>query len=425
VQDEYAEPFESRMIRADGSVRWVEWKARAVPEAGLMYSVGRDITESRRAREEQAALRRVATLVARDVAPEIVFEAVAEEVGKVLPGVDHALVARYLPDESIEFVGGWSRVGDTEWVGKIASIGGKNVSTAVFETMQPARIDHLADDAMPITAVARGAGARSSAGAPITIEGRLWGLMIVASAQEEALPDGIEHELAGFIELVATAIANAQAREELAASRARIVTAADDARRRIERDLHDGVQQRLVVLGLELQAALALANGGLPARDQLEQIGQGLTNVVEELREISSGIHPVVLKHGGLRAGIRALARRSPVPVEVDVPADLHLPDPVEVVAYYVASEALTNAAKHADAASIEIRVSVHERELELTIRDDGVGGATVGAGSGLIGLTDRVQAVGGRIDIVSPQGGGTTLDVSLPVAQVPRGNSS
>jgi signal transduction histidine kinase len=362
-------------------------------------------------------------LVARDVAPEVVFGAVAEEVGNVLPGVDQALVARYLPGESIEFVGGWSRVGDTEWVGKIASIGGKNVSTAVFETMQPARIDHLADDAMPITAVARGAGARSSAGAPITIEGRLWGLMIVASAQQEALPVGIEHELAGFIELVATAIANAQAREELAASRTRIVTAADEARRRIERDLHDGVQQRLVVLGLELQAARALANGGLPARDQLDQIGQSLTNVVEELREISSGIHPVVLRHGGLRAGIGGLARRAGVPVKVDVPAALDLPDPIEVAAYYVASEAFTNTAKHAHAASIEVSVGVDERELELTIRDDGIGGATVGAGSGLIGLIDRVQAVGGRIEITSPRGVGTTLHVSLPLASTPTGS--
>jgi PAS domain S-box-containing protein len=423
VHGEHAEPFESRMICADGSVRWLEWNARAAPEEGLIYGVGRDITESRRTREEQAALRRVATLVARDVAPEVVFGAVAEEVGNVLPGVDQALVARYLPGESIEFVGGWSRVGDTEWVGKIASIGGKNVSTAVFETMQPARIDHLADDAMPITAVARGAGARSSAGAPITIEGRLWGLMIVASAQQEALPVGIEHELAGFIELVATAIANAQAREELAASRTRIVTAADEARRRIERDLHDGVQQRLVVLGLELQAARALANGGLPARDQLDQIGQSLTKVVEELREISSGIHPVVLRHGGLRAGIGGLARRAGVPVKVDVPAALDLPDPIEVAAYYVASEAFTNTAKHAHAASIEVSVGVDERELELTIRDDGIGGATVGAGSGLIGLIDRVQAVGGRIEITSPRGVGTTLHVRLPLASTPTGS--
>ncbi|MBV8216924.1 MAG: sensor histidine kinase, partial [Solirubrobacterales bacterium] len=227
---------------------------------------------------------------------------------------------------------------------------------------------------------------------------------------------GIERELAGFTELVATAIANAQARGEVAASRARVVAAADEARRRIERDLHDGVQQRLVVLGLQLQAARELANGTPTARDQLAQIGQGLTNVVEELREISSGIHPVVLRHGGLRAGIRALARRSPVPVEVDVPADLELPDPLEVAAYYVASEAVTNAAKHAHASSMEIRVGLNERELEMTVRDDGIGGATVGVGSGLIGLADRVQAVGGRIEITSPQGAGTTLRVTLPL---------
>jgi PAS domain S-box-containing protein len=376
--------------------------------------------ELRHVADEQRALRRVATLVARGVAPEVVFDAVAEEVASLLPGVDLALVARYMPEKSIEFVGGWSGVGDADWVGKTAGIGGQNVSTAVFETEQPARVDHLHDDAMPVTSVALGAGARSSAGAPIKIEGQLWGLMIVASVQEERLPVGIESELAGFTELLSTAIANAHARAEVAASRARVVAAADEARRRIERDLHDGVQQRLVVLGLQLQAARELANGAPTARDQLAQIGQGLTNVVEELREISSGIHPVVLRHGGLRAGIRALARRSPIPVDVDIPADLGLPDPVEVAAYYVASEALTNAAKHAHASSVEICVSVNERELELTVRDDGVGGAMVGAGSGLIGLTDRVQAVGGRIEITSPRGGGTALRVTLPLGPVP-----
>jgi PAS domain S-box-containing protein len=376
--------------------------------------------ELRDVADEQRALRRVATLVARGVAPEVVFDAVAEEVGKVLPGVDVALVARYTPDRSIEFLGGWSSVGEADWVGRTAGIGGQNVSTAVFETGQPARVDHLHDDAMPVTAVALGAGARSSAGAPIKIEGQLWGLMIVASVKEDRLPVRIEHELAGFTGLVSTAIANAHAREEVAASRARVVAAADEARRRIERDLHDGVQQRLVVLGLQLQAARELANRAPTARDPLAQIGQGLTNVVEELREISSGIHPVVLRHGGLRAGIRALARRSPVPVDVDVPGDLDLPDPVEVAAYYVASEALTNAAKHAHASSMEIHVSLTARELTLFIRDDGVGGAMVGAGSGLIGLTDRVQAGGGRIEISSPQGGGTTLHVVLPLVPLP-----
>jgi PAS domain S-box-containing protein len=417
---EKVEQFENRNLCSDGSVRWLQWSARAVPEETAIYAVARDVTESRRAAEEQAALRRVATLVARGVAPELVFSAVAEEVGRVLPDVELTLVARYTPDQSVEFVGGWSSVGEADWVGTNVRIGGQNVSTAVFESEQPARVDRLHEDSMPVTTVALGAGARSSAGAPIKIEGHLWGVMIVASLHQDRLPLGIEHQLAGFTDLVATAIANAQAREELAASRARVVTAADEARRRIERDLHDGVQQRLVVLGLQLQAARKAANGASVARDQLAQIGQGLTNVVEELREISSGIHPVVLRHGGLRAGIRALARRSPVPADVDVPADLDLPDSVEIAAYYVTSEALTNAAKHAQAASIEIRVSLNERELELTIRDDGVGGAVVGAGSGLIGLIDRVQAVGGRMEITSPPSMGTTLHVSLPVAPVP-----
>jgi PAS domain S-box-containing protein len=412
------------MVSLEHEARWPpgteEQLARFTDLAATAIANADAREELRHVAAEQSALRRVATLVAQGVAPELVFNAVAGEVGKLLPGVDLALIARYRPEQSVEFVGGWSSVDEPGWVGTTVRIGGQNVSTAVFQTEQPARIDRLDDDAMPLTGVARGAGARSSAGAPIKIEGQLWGVMIVASVDEDTLPAGIELELAGFTDLVATAIANTQAREEVAASRARVVAAADEARRRLERDLHDGVQQRLVVLGLQLQAARELANGTPVARDQLAQVGQGLTNVVEELREISSGIHPVVLRHGGLRAGVRALARRSPVPVTVDVPADLDLPDPVEVAAYYVASEAVTNAAKHADASSMEICVGVNERVLELTIRDDGVGGARVGAGSGLIGLADRVQAVGGRIEIVSPQAGGTTIHVTLPLAPVP-----
>jgi PAS domain S-box-containing protein len=375
--------------------------------------------ELARIADEQSALRRVATLVAHGAAPELVFGAVAEEVANLLPGVDVALVGRYGHDATIEFVGGWSNTGQTDWVGDTVGVGGNNVSTKVLETREPARVDQLDDDSMA-TAAALRTGTRSSAGAPINVESQLWGVMIVGSGEKAGLPQGIEHELAGFTELVATAIANAQAREEVAASRARIVAAADESRRRIERDLHDGVQQRLIVLGLQVQAARDLANGSTAAREQLAQISQGLNSVVDQLREISTGIHPVILRHGGLRAGIRALARRSPIPVDVEVPADLHLADPVEVAAYYVASEALTNAAKHSNASMVEVRVVVHERELKLTIRDDGVGGASVGGGSGLIGLADRVEAVGGRLRIASPPGEGTTLRVALPLAPVP-----
>jgi len=375
--------------------------------------------ELRQVADEQTALRRVATLVARGVAPEVVFDAVAAEVGNFLPAIDVALVGRYTSARSIEFVGGWRNVGEVDWVGTSTTIGGENVSTAVFETGQPARVDHLMDDASAATSVALRTGAHSSAGAPINVEGKLWGVVIVGSVREEALPPGIEHDLAGFTELAATAIANSQAREELAASRARIVATADEARRHIERDLHDGVQQRLIVLGLQLQAARAVASEATPLGEALGQIGKTLASALDELREIASGIHPAVLRHGGLRAAIRVLARRSPVPVEVDVPADLHLSERLKVAAYYVVSEALTNVTKHAGASGVEIRADADDEWLELVIHDDGIGGATIGAGSGLLGLTDRVEALGGRIQIVSPPSEGTTVRVNLPLAPV------
>lgn len=410
----------NRVVCADGSVRWLEWTARGVPEEGLVYAVGRDITQSRRAAAEQAALRRVATLVARGVAPEAVFAAVAEEVAGVFAGVDLALVGRYRSDHAVEYVGGWSSGGERDWLGRVVAVGGRNVTTQVFERGQPARVENLGEDGGAASDLARSLGCRSSAGAPISIEGQLWGVMIVASVGEGVLAEGIEHDLAAFIELIATAIANTQAREELAASRARLVTASDEARRRIERDLHDGVQQRLVVLGLQLQAARETAAGSAKLDEQLTEIARGLTGVLDDLRQISSGIHPAILRHGGLRAALRALSRRSPIPVQLDVPVGLDLPDAVEVAAYYVVAEALTNAAKHSGASSVEVRVAAHEQRLEVTIRDDGRGGATLGAGSGLIGLTDRVQAIGGRVRITSPPGQGTMLQVGLPFAQIP-----
>ena len=211
--------------------------------------------ELRHFAEEQTGLRRVATFVARGVPPSIVFGAVAEEVAKVLPGVDLALVGRYTPDQSIEFVGGWSSFGDADWVGMTVGIGGRNVTTAVFETGQPARVDQLEEDATAVTAVARGSGARSSAGAPIKVEGQIWGVMTVASVQQDGLPPGVEHELAGFTDLVATAIANADGRAQLVAARRRVIEATDGARAKLARDIHDGAQQQFLTALIDLQLA--------------------------------------------------------------------------------------------------------------------------------------------------------------------------
>jgi signal transduction histidine kinase len=206
-----------------------------------------------------------------------------------------------------------------------------------------------------------------------------------------------------------------RSRAELAASRARIVTAADEARRRIERDLHDGVQQHLVAVRLELRAIEAAMPAADERRSQLAHAANGLASASEELVEISRGIHPAILAEGGLGPALKTLARRSPVPVELDLPTRGRLPAPVEVAAYYVVSEALTNAAKHADASATQVAVETHDGVLELSIRDDGRGGADARRGSGLVGLADRVDALGGTIEVASPIGEGTRLHVTLP----------
>jgi GAF domain-containing protein len=253
--------------------------------------------------DEQAALRRVATLVARGEPPRAVFAAVAEEVGQILPAADYTMVGRYEPDREFEVVGGWSRVGDPVPVGSRDRIGGQLVTALVFETGRPARKESYADAPGAAGAEARARGVRSSVGAPISVEGRVWGVMLVASTREEPLPPGTEERLADFTELVATAIANAEAHAQLTASRARIVATADETRRRIERDLHDGAQQRLVSLALQLRVAQAEVPPELDElAAELNRVAAGLTSALDELREIARGIHPAILAEGGLAA---------------------------------------------------------------------------------------------------------------------------
>jgi signal transduction histidine kinase len=224
--------------------------------------------------------------------------------------------------------------------------------------------------------------------------------------------------MAQFTELVATAIANADTRAELTASRARVVAAGDETRRRIERNLHDGTQQRLVALALELRAVEARLPDDLEEiRADLSQAATGLAGAVEDLQEIARGIHPAILSRGGLGAALRTLARRAGVPVELDLRAERPLPGPVDVAAYYVVSEALTNAAKHAQASVVHVELKAEDSIVELAIRDDGVGGADPERGSGLIGLRDRVEALGGTIEIASALGHGTSVVVTIPLA--------
>jgi signal transduction histidine kinase len=374
--------------------------------------------ESRKARalltEEQAALRRVATLVACDAPPGEVFDAVALEVGKLLD-TDITVVGRYDSDGAATAIGSWSALPGGVPVGTRSGVGGRNVLTFVAETRKPARVDGYDNAWGEAAVIARRHGWRSSIAAPIIVEGRLWGVMLVATQRPKPFPGSAEERLSAFTDLVATAIANAQSKSELAASRRRIVDAADEARRRIERDLHDGIQQRLIALTLRARAMTWAPADELPGI--AAELTEGLRAVSDELREVSRGIHPTILTEAGLRPALLALARRSDVPVDVDVRLDERLPAPVEAAAYYVASEALTNVAKHARANVVELNAAHENGVLTLEVRDDGIGGVEAGRGSGIFGLTDRVEALGGTISIASPPRGGTALCIRLPIA--------
>jgi signal transduction histidine kinase len=384
----------------------------------LATAVGNAETHAGLARlaEEQAALRRVATLVARGSPSERVFAAVAEEVGQLL-SVASVGMGRYESDGMVTSVAAWGSAAGRFPVGSRWVPEGNNLITIVSETGRPARIDSYADVSGPVGVVARETGFRSAIGTPIVVEGSLWGVVVAGSTAEQPVPADSEARLTSFTELVATAVANAESRGELSASRTRIVAAADETRRRIERDLHDRAQQRLVALMLELRAAEATEPSEVgELRAELARAEQGLAEVLEELREISRGIHPAILAKGGLEPALRVLARRSPVPVNLDLHAERRPPEPVEVAAYYVASEALTNAAKHAHASVVNVELGEHDGIVRLAIRDDGIGGADPGHGSGLVGLSDRIEALGGTLKVTSPSGSGTSLLIEIPV---------
>jgi signal transduction histidine kinase len=277
---------------------------------------------------------------------------------------------------------GWGRKGRHIPVGNRWSLGGKDIRTLVFEAGCPARIESYADASGPLGVTAGDEGLGAAVGVPVIVEGRLWGVMAANSTVGQPLPADTEARLANFTELVATAIANAQSRAELMASRARIVAAADETRRRIERDLHDGIQQRLVSLGLQLRAAQAVVPPQLGELESaLARVAEELASVFGELREISHGIHPAILSEGGLEPALRALRRRSAVPVELDLYAERRAPEPIEVATYYAVSEGLTNAAKHAHASVVNVALDARDTTLRLVIRDDGIGGADPGQG--------------------------------------------
>ncbi|MER7003806.1 DUF4118 domain-containing protein [Dactylosporangium sp. NPDC000555] len=402
-----------------------------VPGLATVLRAGSSLQASRAGLQalltQQAALRRVAELVARGVAPAELAAVVAAETAELFD----ADVARMLRREGAGTVTVVAehrkRPGAESLLGRRIDPSG-GVSGLVLRDCRPARMDSFEGRTGPLADLARAEGIQASVGAPIIVDGRVWGVLVALWGRPVSPPPDTEHELAQFTELVATAIANTESRAELAASRARLVFAADEARRGIERDLHDTVQQRLISLGLELRAAEALVPQELgELRTRLSDTAGGLSDTFQNLQRIVRGIHPAILSQGGLGSAIKALARRCPVPVAVRCGPKQRLPGYVEVAAYHVVSEALANSATHADASAIDVEVDIVADEpamegpalgevLSVTVRDNGAGGADPRQGTGLASVRDRVEALGGTLSLTSPAGRGTSLNVKLPV---------
>jgi signal transduction histidine kinase len=365
---------------------------------------------------EQAALRRIATLVVTEAEPANVFGQIMEETARAL-GVTTATIARYDSPSQVSVLGGWSETGVLQFpVGSTIELSGEYSALAdVYRTGQAGRVTYP-EDASMLAARLRSRGYRSSVAAPVSLAGGLWGAVVASSFDERPLPDGSEQRLSDFADLVAQAIANADAHDKLAASRARIVGAGDAERRRLERNLHDGAQQRLVSLALQLR----LMQSALERRPEtvsglLEEAQAELARALDELRELARGIHPAILTDRGLGPALEAIMARAPLPVELTELPEKRLPEPVEAAVYYVVAETLTNIAKHARAESATVGVTLVGNSARVVITDDGIGGADPARGSGLRGLADRIEALNGSLRIESPPQAGTRIEAQIP----------
>jgi signal transduction histidine kinase len=371
---------------------------------------------------EQAALRRVATLVAAESTPSRVFRRVTEEVGRLL-GLPGAVVvqydgARYDSARTATVVGGWSEDGTLPIpVGTSLDLDRDTVVAKVLRTGEAQRVRYE-EASGSVAETLRRSGYRAAVAAPVSVAGGLWGALVAATESDEPLPEGLERRLCDFADLVGQALANADARQRLAASRAELVAVSDAERRRFERNLHDGAQQRLVSVALELgMVGAKLDDDPETARDLLSNAQDDLARGLEELRELARGLHPVLLTERGLGAALDALLARTPVPVEIAELPENRLDAPVEAAAYYVIAEAITNVAKYAGATHTTVSVTQSNGRATVTVSDDGVGGADPAAGSGLRGLAARVEALNGRLDVDSPREGGTRIKAEIPTA--------
>ncbi|WP_432840451.1 sensor histidine kinase [Dactylosporangium sp. CA-092794] len=388
---------------------------RAASERTAMLNSLEDRGEAlERLARQQAALRRVATLVARGVSPPEVFDTVTAEVGRLLDDRP-AVLMRFEPEDVVTVVS-TSRPQLSPPVGRGGRSAARSVAELVRRTGRAARIDDHVDTPGPPEAGERRPATRAAVGVPVVVEGRPWGAAAVTSVQPGSLPADAEARLKDFTDLVATAIVNADHRDQIIASRARIAAAADEERQRIERDLDVRGLQQLIAIGLKLRTATECGVAPEPMQKQLAQVSVDLNDVLDQMRDFARGIHPAILTTAGLKPALKALARRCPVPVDLHVGADLRLSAPVEVAAYHVVSQSLTNAAKHAHASVVHVDVERQQEALRIAIRDDGVGGADPDRGTGLTSLRDRVETLGGQMTITSPPGAGTSLLATIPI---------
>src|SRR5262249_22223195 len=406
-----------------GKVRVFE--SRMVPSGtDEVVTIVRDFTdqrriesEQRRLGEEQAALRRVATLVAGDAPPELVFQTVTEEVCRVL-GIREAVLERYEDRTRSVIVGryGARLAGDFD-VGTVIELEEGLAATQVLKTGAPVRVENYAELPGEVAQRVSAIGFRSSIAVPIGVAASPWGALVASLREDEVLPSETERRMASFASLVALAVASAQAREELEASRLRIVEASDAERRRLERNLHDGAQQRLVALSVGLRLAMEkVRTRPDETAELLEVAAEELSEALTELRELAQGIHPAVLTDRGLEPALEVLTARTPLQVALDVRLRERLPEPVETAAFYVVSEALANVVKHAGADEATVRILRSDGSALVEVEDNGEGGAQLDGGSGLRGLLDRVETLDGHLEIHSRRGRGTLVRAALPV---------
>lgn len=366
--------------------------------------------------DEHAALRRVATLVAGEAPPSRVFEHVTEEVGRLL-ALPAASVMHYDGTRTATIVGTWSEDGNPAFpVGASLDLDGDTVVAKVLRSGTAQRVDNYEETSGTLAESVRSFGYRAGVAAPVTVGGRLWGVLMAATTSDEPLPAGLERRLYDFAELVAQALANADAYEKLAASRARLVEVGDTERMRLERNLHDGAQQRLVSVALQLSIVAAkLESDPRVAREILTESQDELARGLTELRELARGIHPVVLTERGLGAALDALLKRAPIPVDITELPERRLPANVEAAAYYVVAEAIANVGKYARASGATVSISRSNGAATVTVTDDGVGGADPAHGSGLRGLAARVEALNGHLHVESAPGRGTRITAEIP----------